>query len=738
MIRPKPASILPFVLVLAASARADAPVVDGPHPGFLRDLAQTRSFNLGRPVGIKPTPDGKTVLFLRAPPREPRLHLHELDTTTGQSRELLTPAALLAGAEEKLTVEERARRERMRISVGGFTSFDLSDDGKLVLLSLSGKLYILERATGATRELPIPPGALDPRFTPDGKSVSYVRDHDVHLLDLATHKERRITTGGSELVSHGLAEFVAQEEMSRMRGYWWSPDARTLIYEESDTRDVEQFFISDPTHPESSPTGFRYPRPGRKNAVVKLGIVGAQGGKTTWVSWDVNAFPYVAKVDWEKNAPPTVLVQSRDQRHEVLLSVDPTTGKTTPLLEERDDAWLNLDPEMPRWLPDGKSFLWTTERNGAWELELHDRKGAFIRTVVPMHLGYRSLADVDAEQGHVFFHASVDPTQTHLYRGLITGSDFTQLTTSPGHHAALFSKDHRIYVETLTSSTDWRRSEVHRADGSLVGVVPAVNEMPPFKPNVEWVRVGEGAGLHAVVIRPRAFDRNRRYPVVVRVYGGPHYNIVNRTLEQYLADQWLADHGYILVSIDGRGTPRRGRAWERAIAGDFGAIPLQDQVTGLKALGMRYPEMDLSRVGVLGWSFGGYMAALAVLRRPDVFKTAMAGAPVVDWLDYDTHYTERYLGLPDVNAKGYDQSNLLTYAGKLERPLLLIHGTADDNVYFFHTLRLSDALLRSGRRHTVLPLSGFTHMVSKPEVVEAMWTRVVDHLGETLQPGRNP
>jgi dipeptidyl-peptidase-4 len=254
---------------------------------------------------------------------------------------------------------------------------------------------------------------------------------------------------------------------------------------------------------------------------------------------------------------------------------------------------------------------------------------------------------------------------------------------------------------------------------------------------VELTKVGEGKGFHAALVRPQKFEKRKRYPVIVNVYGGPlpptSSGMVTASMNRWLLAQWLADQGFIVVSLDGRGTPGRDHDWERAIGKRFGSVPLEDQVAGLQALGKKYRELDLKRVGIYGWSFGGYLSALGVLRRPDVFKAGVAGAPPTDWLDYDTHYTERYLGMPETDAEAYREGSLLTYAEDLQRPLLLIHGTSDDNVYFRHTLKLADALFRAGKEFDLLPLSSMTHMTPDPVVTERLYSRIAGyfqtHLG---------
>ncbi len=701
---------------------------------YLRAHAETRGFMLGRPTRARPTPDGKAVLFLRSQARVPTLRLYEFDVATGKTRELLTPEQVLKGAAEKLSPEEKARRERMRVSVGGFTNFQLSEDGAQILVSLSGKLYVVDRRGGGVQELQTGPGTLlDPKFAPDGKAVAYVRDYDVYVYDLAARQERRLTTGGTEQVSHGLAEFVAQEEMARFSGYWWSPDARSLVYQESDARGVEVWYVADPARPGQAPLPSFYPRPGKANVAVRLGILPATGGDTVWVQWDRQRYPYLARVHWDKQGPLTVLVQTRDQKELVLLKVDPASGRTTPLVTERDSTWVNLPrDDVPRWLGQDVGFLWTSEEGGGPRLELRGPDGQLRRVLVESAAGFQSLADVDVE-GHTFvYNASPDPTQSQVFRGALDNGRPKPLTDTPGIHAAVFSKNHAVYVHVAMQPQAMPRSTVHRADGTLAGELPSVAEQPPFTPRAELLKVGEGPGFYAAVVWPRNFDSRKRYPVIVDVYGGPGFNKVVATMGSRLLDQWLADAGFMVVSIDGRGTPGRGHDWERAIYQRFGSVPLEDQVAGLKALGRRFPQMDLDRVGIVGWSFGGYLSGLAVLRRPDVFKAAVAGAPVVDWLDYDTHYTERYLGIPPAASAAYEEGSLLTSAGRLKRPLLIVHGTADDNVYFRHSLRLVDALFRSGKDFEILPLSGLTHMVPDPVVTEQLWSRVVRHFQKHL------
>lgn len=720
----------------AASGRPEAQMVN---PHYLRDHAETRGFMLGRPGKAIPTSDGKAVLFLRTQARVPKLELYEFDVATGRSRVLLTPEQVLQGAEEQLSPEEKARRERMRISVGGFTDFQLSKDGSRILLSLSGKLYLVERATSAVRQLNTGAGTLvDPKFSPDGQSIAYVLDYDVFVFDLATQTERRVTTGGTDKLRHGLAEFVAQEEMDRFSGYWWSPDSKFIAYEESDHEGVEIWHVADAAKPEEQPHPAYYPRPGKNNVKVRLGVVSVSGGETVWIQWDGERYPYLTTVRWDKHGPLTLAVQTRDQRELVLLEADPKSGRTTTLLTERDAAWVCVRQDVPRWLSDGRGFVWASEKAAGWQLEWRHRSGEIHRVLADASLGFRSLQSLNAETGEIFFTARPDPTQTQLFRVSLDGGAPGALTQEAGIHSASFNEGSPIHVRSFVALQVMPKSTVHRADGSLVGELPSVAEPPPFVPRVEMTKIGSGEGFYAALVRPQKFNSKQRYPVVVNVYGGPLHasssGIVTATMSRWLLAQWIADQGFIVVSLDGRGTPGRGHAWERAIGKRFGSVPLDDQVAGLQALGKKYRELDLNRVGIYGWSYGGYVSALGVLRRPDIFKAAVAGAPPTDWLDYDTHYTERYLGLPDTDADAYTEGSLLTYAADLQRPLLLIHGTSDDNVYFRHTLKLADALFRAGKDFDLLPLSSMTHMTPDPVVTERLYSRIAGyfqtHLGK--------
>ena len=709
---------------------SDARVAERVSDGFLEQYALTYRFQLGQPKAITLSPDGHAVYFLRSGPRTFVQDLYVLDVKSGIERVLLTADQILAGNVEKLTAEELARRERMRMTSRGIASFELSKDGSKILVPLSGRLFIVNLSDSKIVELKSEHGyPIDPQLSPDGTKVACVRDGEIYVIDIASGEEDRLTHDATATISNGLAEFVAQEELDRSHGYWWLPGSNAICYQQTDVADVEIWRIADPVSPEKEAAEWRYPRPGKSNAKLRLGVAPINSnGKTYWLSWDHDELPYIADVQAEQGSPLTITLLNRTQTRLEMFTAAPPSQVLTPVLRESDDAWVNLVGGIPKWLKDGR-YLWMTEKPGEWTLQIRSRDDS-VTQLTPSGFGLRSVIDVDEGAGVAYVSASADPTQSHVWRVPLDGRSPTQVTQGTGIYSASFSDNHKSYVESA-STTDGKVSwTVKSSDGSTLAMIKSVAEAPSLVPKVEWTTVTGAREYHAAVIRPTNFKSGTKYPVLVSVYGGPHSNTVMASQRAYLLQQWYADYGFIVVSIDGRGTPNRGRAWERAIKGNLIDIPLEDQVDGLKALGAKYAEMDMSRVGIYGWSFGGYFSAMAAMRRPDVYHAGVAGAPVCDWRDYDTAYTERYLDLPQANEKGYDASSVLTYCDKLERPLLIIHGTADDNVYFLHSLKMTQKLFRTGRDFEFLPLAGFTHMVPEPVVTTRLYSRIADFMVE--------
>ena len=470
---------------------------------------------------------------------------------------------------------------------------------------------------------------------------------------------------------------------------------------------------------------------------VRLGIATLGSEKVVWVEWEWLQREYLADVHWDMHYGRLYAqLQNRTQSELRLCTIDSKSGKAKDLIIDKDSTWVNLSDGVPKSVYTARGFLWLNDAIGTNEFRYYNDDGSLNQAVSMNAKQIIKISDVVYNQGltTAYGYATDNPTEQHVWRLFSSGgnwfpaSDPMPLTEEHGIHSAVKLDMHGYAIGTLSiTSTTISSLPVTRIrlsdEGQPIADLPSVAAEPAFKPSVTVEKVGD---YYTAVVKPKDFDPAKKYPVIVDVYGGPRHLHVVQAMRNWLIPQWLADQGFIVVAIDNRGTPGRGREWERAIYQKFGTVPLEDQAKGLRALGAKHPQMDLGRVGIVGWSFGGYMAANAVLRRPDVFHAAVAGAPVTDWEDYDTHYTERYLGVLPESRKAYDEASLIPLAKDLKRPLLLIHGTADDNVYYRHTLKLSDAIFRAGKTCEVLPLPGVTHMYSAdPQVAERMWERTV-------------
>ena len=698
---------------------------------FPRQEARTRRFTLGVPRAFRISPDGARVAYLRTKGGgDPVTCLWVLDAGPGAERLVADPRTL-GGGEQDLPPEERARRERVREQAGGIVAYATDADLTVAVFSWSGRVYAADMAADAEpREVAVPGPVLDPRPDPAGKRLAYVRAGALRVASLADPADDQVLAEATG-VTFGLAEFIAAEEMGRYRGYWWSPDGSALLVARVDETPVNRWHIADPANPDRPPAEVAYPAAGTPNAEVSV-VLARLDGTTVEVETDRDAFPYLVTAHWAGQHDPLVLVQSRDQRRMRLLSVDAGTGRAEVLHEDTDPTWLEIVPGVPAWTADGR-LVWTADREDTRRL-LAAAPGALAEAepVTPPGLQVRGVIDVDGDT--VLFQASEEPTEIGLWAygpgglsrvgGTAAGAGVETGTRAGG----------TTVVSSRGLDDDGVTVRVHR-DGGEVASIASLAESPAL-PAPRPVLFGAGPRqVRTAVLFPSWHEPGQgKLPVLLDPYGGPHAQRVLKARSAYLTAQWFAEQGFAVVIADGRGTPGRGPEWERAVAGDLAGPVLEDQVDALREAAARFADLDTDRVAIRGWSFGGYLAALAVLRRPDVFGAAIAGAPVTDWRLYDTHYTERYLGFPDTDPEPYDRSSLITLAERAAepRPLMLIHGLADDNVVVAHTLRLSGALLAAGYPHRVLPLSGITHMTSQEAVAENMLLLQLDFLRDAL------
>ncbi|MFF4985195.1 prolyl oligopeptidase family serine peptidase [Streptomyces sp. NPDC001046] len=695
---------------------------------FPRRHARTQRFTLGAPRSFTVAPDGSRVVFLRSRSGTDRANaLWVLDPEGGGERVAADPRALLGGGAEDLSPEERARRERSREGGAGIVAYATDAAVELASFALSGRLFTAELRAGTARELPVPGPVIDPRPSPDGRFVAYTARGALRVVEAEGAGDRALAEPEAENVGYGLAEFVAAEEMSRSRGFWWAPESDRLLVARVDDTPVQRWWIADPAHPQREPQRVAYPAAGTANAEVRLFVVGLDGMRTE-VLWDRARYPYLARVHWSAAGAPLLLVQARDQRGQVFLAVDPDTGATRMVHAEEDPTWLELFPGVPCWSPSGQ-LVRVADEGGARALAVGERP----LTGAQLHV--RAVLDVSDADVLVSASAGADAAdaetgQVHVYRVNELGVE--RLSQEPGVHTAVRSGDVTVLVSAVLDRPG-SRAQVLR-DGKPTLTVPSYAEDPGLSPRVTLTE-GGARRVPCAVLMPRDYDGDTPLPVLMDPYGGPHGQRVVAAHNAHLTSQWFADQGFAVVVADGRGTPGRSPAWEKAIHHDF-TLSLDDQVEALHDLAGRFP-LDLSRVAIRGWSYGGWLAGLAVLRRPDVFHAGIAGAPVTDWSLYDTHYTERYLGTPADHPEAYARSSLVTAGGLSapagpHRPLMIVHGLADDNVVVAHALRLSSALLSAGRPHEVLPLSGVTHMTPQEQVAENLLLLQVDFLQRAL------
>jgi dipeptidyl-peptidase-4 len=672
---------------------------------FLQQLASTRRFTLGIPRAVTVSRDGGRVLFLRTrggeDPVTCLLGLDLADGAGGRERLIADPAAPWNSGPGDVPEAERVRRERARETSAGIVGYSADAACRTVVFALDGRLWVLRvdddpRAPAGVPELvPAVGGVTDPRIDPTGQRVAYVADGALHVTELADGTGRLLAAPEREDVAYGLAEHVAAESMLRFRGFWWAPDGQRLLAARVDNSPVQRWWIADPVDPERPPRAVRYPAAGTANADVTLHVLRLDGSRTE-VRWDRGAYEYVTAAVWDSQGP-LLSVQSRDQRTVMVLAADAVTGQTTLLHTERDDAWVELSPGTPARTSAG-DLVTVSDRDGSRRLVVG---GA---AVTPDGLHIHSVSGTDGETVYCTATDERDPTERHLWR-YEPGQGLSRCSAEPGVHDGEAAGG---TVVVLSRTEAGCGAAVAWRDGARTAIASLEAE-PVLKPRITWLTLGERK-LRAALLLPSWYRPGTRLPVLLSPYGGPAMQrVVHVRDAAFCEDQWFAEQGFAVLVTDGRGTPGRGPQWSKTVFGDTLNAPLEDQVAALDAISVQFPDLDRGRVGIRGWSYGGALAAIAVIRRPDVFHAAVSGAAPHDQRLYDTHWRERFLGLPQQNPEGYDRSSTITGAASLTRPLLLIHGMADDNVVVAHTLRMSAALLAAGRPHQVLPLSSTTH-----------------------------
>jgi dipeptidyl-peptidase-4 len=695
---------------------------------------------------LKIAPDGSRITFLRGKETDRnRLDLWEYHIAAAETR-LLVDSAQVIPDEGALSEEEKSRRERQRIAqYSGIVDYAWTEDSSALLFPLGGEVYLYAlKDRNARRITTTDTFETDARLSPGGGYVSFIRDQDIVVFDLSDGSERQLTRDGDGLISNGMAEFVAQEEMDRDTGYWWSPDDAHIAFLQVDNAPVQVEKRYEVYGSEIKVFEQRYPAAGTANAQVKLGVVSVASGKIRWLDLGEETDIYVPRVKWLPDGGRlAVQRQSRDQQTLDLILFDIESGKSRTLITEQSDNWINLHKNL-HFLKTRDQFIWSSESSGFQHLYLYGLDGALIRPLTSGDWEVTELEAVDEPGGWVYFSATREsPQERHLYRAALSGGEPGQLTQLAGMHEIEMPDSATLFVDSFSSRMQPTRVSVHDAGGERLawlnenkvsGDHPYAPYMPAHGDTVWGVLEAEdGQSMHWQMTRPPGFDPEQRYPVIVYVYGGPTGQLVSDAWSRRIfVEQYWAQQGFLVFTLDNRGIEHYGKAFQTPVYKQLGVVDVRDQLAGIEFL-KSLDYVDAERIGAFGWSYGGYMTLMMMMQAPGTLAAGAAVAPVTDWALYDTHYTERYMGTPQADAEAYSQGNALTYAEQLRDPLLLIHGMADDNVLFTNSTLLMQKLQQAAIPFELMTYPGGKHSLVGENIRVHVYRGITDHFERHLK-----
>ena len=688
--------------------------------------------------GLAWTPDGKGLSYFetKGSGKDAKTELWMIDAASGERRLLVAADKL----ESILPVDTSRPTQATGLGRRAPSQFQWAPDGASILFEGPTALAWLNVKSQAGRMLVSGKVALaDPKISPDGRFVSFVRDHNLWLVSVADGQERPVTQGGTEEIRKGELDWVYPEELEIKTAYWWAPDSSGIAYLEMDERKVSQYPLVDFSLPTGEAEMERYPAAGGANPIVRVFVVSLNGGEPRAMDTGAETDIYIPRVNWLTDSKQLAIQRlNRAQTRLDFLIADASTGKTHTALSENDPNWINLSDDL-YFLKDGKRFLWSSERNGYRHLYLFDIKGKQLAQLTKGEWEVTSIDAVDETKGLVYFTATEkSPLERQLYRVALDGTGFARITKDAGTHAAVFSPNTAAFYDTYSNAATPQRQDLCRADGSRIAAINEnkVAELADYHLSpTEFLTVKsrDGVQLNASIIKPPDFNPQKKYPVLAYTYGGPHAQVVRNGWggANFLWHQLMAQKGYIIFSLDNRGSAGRGHAFETPLHFRLGAQELSDQRDGVQYL-KSLPYVDSTRIGIWGWSYGGHMTLHAMFEAGDDFKVGFAGGPVTDWRYYDSIYTERYLGLPQKNEKGYQDSSPVKYAAQLKGKLLIAHGTGDDNVHYANTLSVINALIEAGKYVEVLAFPGRGHGASDPPARRVLMQRVTQFFLDNL------
>lgn len=698
-----------------------------PEPGW----AMPRSFRV--------LPGKKTLTYLASESGDDTLALFGHDLAAGTAKVILRAADLTAasgaGAPPPLSREEELRRERKRERAEGITSYRVAKEAEVLVLTHGGDVFAFTPGAAVERLTRTKEPEIDAQPCATGARVAWVRGGELVAYDRATRAETVLTKGATEGITHGLADFVGQEELGEESGFWWSPRCDRIAYLEVDERSVASVPVAGHRNGEPDLMMQRYPRAGAANPKVRLGILDLASRKTTWVTWPDATERYLVRLAWTEDGRAVHLQSlSRDQKRRALVRVDPVTGAPTTLATETSKAWVS--PSPMRILPKRNEVILTSATTGHQHLEVRRAgDGALVRTLTSGAWDVTALVAVDEARGRVLFTGTRESAlERHLYEvSLDEGGEVKKLTAEHGVHSVSGDEKGEVLVDVHSG-----RDRLPRVDLRRDGVVTTLARGDDAEARALDLRIPEpvhvtspgGQELHGALLRPRGLVPGTKHPAVVMVYGGPTAQTVMDVWSPRLLWQHLADRGFFVFQLDNRGSAGRGPAFEQVVLGQLGKLETEDQVAGVAFL-RTIREVDDARVGIYGHSYGGFMAAKMMLEMP-LFAAGVASAPVTDWKLYDTAYTERYMGLPSENAAGYEAADLARLAGRLSGHLLLVHANMDENVHYAHTAKLVDALVLARKPFDLLVFPGDRHGYRRPPARTYVNERIARFFAEKL------
>ena len=700
------------------------------------------SLNGKTPKALKFSPDGQRITYLQG--KANNLHRYDLweYNLASKGNKLLVDADDLFSGPETLSDEEKARRERQRVYGSGIMEYYFSNDGTALLFPLNGDIYYYNLLSKQAKRLTNTPAfETDARFSPQGNFVSYIREQNIYIKNIASGKEIQLTKDGKGNIKNGMAEFVAQEEMGRMTGYWWSPDEKHIAFLKVDESPVQTVIRNEIYAEDIKLIEQRYPATGTNNVKIKLAIIETKKkARAKFINLGKETDIYIPRVNWFPNSEQLAYQwQSRDQKTLKLNAYNLKTGKQKTLVTETSDHWINLHNDL-YFLKNSDRFIWASERDGFKHLYLYSNKGKLLTQLTKGDWVVNSLKSVDEESGWLYFTGRADtPLERHLYKVPLDGKSpehVVRISKRNGFHSIVFSKDHNSYLDRFSNINTPPQVSLHKSTGERLTwlaenkidqnhpIAPYMDEF--ISPTFGTLTSDDGqATLYYKLYKPKNLIPGKKYPVIVRVYGGPHAQLVTNSWQGMDMTQYMLQQGYIVFQLDNRGSNYRGTAFEFPIYEHLGNIEVNDQITGVKYL-QSLPYVDKERIGIFGHSYGGYMALMTMFKAGDYFKAGVSGAPVTDWLLYDTHYTERYLNHPKKNPEGYQQSSVFPYVKGLTGDLLVYHGMADDNVLFTNTTKLIKALQDNNKLFELMTYPGSKHSMRGKKVKVHLNNTIMD------------